>query len=57
MLKNATEAVEARAKSADEAYRGRIMLGIEGNEEASPSPSPTMASACPRTASALSNPM
>jgi two-component system nitrogen regulation sensor histidine kinase NtrY len=33
VLKNATEAVEARAKSADEAYRGRIMLGIEGNED------------------------
>jgi two-component system, NtrC family, nitrogen regulation sensor histidine kinase NtrY len=33
VLKNATEAVEARAKSADETYRGRIMLGIEGNED------------------------
>lgn len=33
VLKNATEAVEARAKSAEEGYRGRIMLGIAGNED------------------------
>ena len=31
VLKNATEAVEARAKTADETYRGRITLGIEGD--------------------------
>ncbi|MDE2405530.1 MAG: HAMP domain-containing protein [Sphingomonadales bacterium] len=34
VLKNATEAVEARAKTADEGYRGRIAVTIEGTAEA-----------------------
>jgi two-component system, NtrC family, nitrogen regulation sensor histidine kinase NtrY len=33
VLKNATEAVEARAKTADETYRGRIALDIAGDEQ------------------------
>lgn len=33
VLKNATEAVEARAKNADEEYRGRITLGLSGDDD------------------------
>jgi two-component system nitrogen regulation sensor histidine kinase NtrY len=33
VLKNATEAVESRAKSADQTYRGRIAVNIDGDEQ------------------------
>jgi two-component system nitrogen regulation sensor histidine kinase NtrY len=33
VLKNATEAVEARAKNVEDDYRGRIALAIEGGED------------------------